>query len=105
MMSLRCSSSILIIGSLYLNSLFIVYGLKLKLFNYNIQNNITIILIERDVKQIRKLTLKLGSLVKETLVKNNKRAGGAYKWTKVGNQASGARFCVCHWKLMAEIGG
>src|ERR1700683_3800435 len=98
MMSLRCSSSILIIGSLYLNSLFIVYGVKLSLFNYNIQNNITIILIEREVKQIWKLTLKLGSLVKEIIMKNNERAGGADKWTKVGNQASGAQFCVRHWK-------
>jgi len=46
------------------------------------------------VKQRQKLILKLGSLVKETLVKKNKRAGGAYKWTKVGNQASGAQFRV-----------
>jgi uncharacterized membrane protein len=57
------------------------------------------------VKQIRKLTLKLGSLVKETLVKNNKRAGGAYNWTKVGNRAGGARFRVRCWKLMVGIGG
>ena len=35
----------LIILSLYLNSLFFVYGSKLLLFNYNIQNNLTIILI------------------------------------------------------------
>jgi hypothetical protein len=40
---------------------------------------------EREVKQGRKLTLKLGGLVKETLVRDNKRAGWAYKWTKVGN--------------------
>ena len=38
--------------------------------------------------------IEAGSLVKETLVKNNKRAGGAYKWTKVGNQAGGAQFRV-----------
>ena len=46
------------------------------------------------MKQRQKLTLKLGSLVKETLVKNNKRAGRAYKWTKVGNQAGRAQFHV-----------
>jgi hypothetical protein len=47
----------------YLNSLFIVYGFLKILFNYNIQNNLTIILIimiEREVKQRWKLTLKLG---------------------------------------------
>ena len=38
-------------------------------------------------------------------LKNNKRAGGAYKWTKVRNRASGAQFCVCHWKLMVGDGG
>jgi len=32
--------------------------------------------------------------VKETLVKKKQRAGGAYKWSKVGNQATGAWFCV-----------
>ena len=103
----RCPSWILIIVSLYLNSLFIVYGFKKLLFNYNIQNNLTIILIimiEREVKQRQKLTLKLGSLLKETLVKNNKRAGGAYKWTKVWNQGGGARFRVRGWKSTAGGG-
>ena len=83
---MRNTGWILVVVSLYLNSLFIVYGLKKLLFKYNIQNDLTIILIimiEREVKQRQKLTLKLGSLLKETLVKNNKRAGGAYKWTKV----------------------
>jgi len=31
----------------------------------------------------------------KTLVNNNNKKGrGAYKWTKIGNRASGARFCV-----------
>src|ERR1700729_247587 len=91
----RCSSSILIIVSQYLNCL----------FNYNNLTIILITMIGREVKQRWKLTLKLGSLVQETLVKKNKRAGGAYKWTKVRNQAGGTQFCVRHWKSMAGDGG
>ena len=63
--------------------LFFVYELKLKFFNYNIQNTLTIILIimsEGAEVEIDILTFKLGDL-KETSAstKRNGRRGRAYR--------------------------
>src|SRR5882762_7873742 len=81
----------------YCKSIFYLFILclwiKLLLFNYNIHNNLTIIIIYSGGG--KGLTLKLGSLVvgHEQIIIIEK-AGGTYKWMKVGNQAGWARF-VC----------
>src|SRR5882724_9729590 len=70
--------------------------IKLLLFNYNIQNNLTIIIIYRKMKWRWKGTYieagEFGGGHEQIIIIN--RAGGTYKWMKVGNRAGWARF-VC----------
>jgi len=63
------------------------YSIKLLLFNYNIQNNLTIIIIYRKMKWRWKGTYieagEFGDGHEQIVIIN--RAGGTYKWMKVGN--------------------
>src|SRR5882724_5157773 len=66
--------------------------IKILLFNYNIQNNLTI--IYRKMKWRWKGTYieagEFGGGHEQIIIIN--RAGGTYKWMKVGNRAGWARF-------------
>src|SRR5882762_2117297 len=79
----------------YCKSIFILcLWIKLLLFNYNIQNNF--IIIYRQMKWRWKGTYieagEFGGGHEQIIIIN--RAGGTYKWMKVGNRAGWARF-VC----------
>src|SRR5258705_764520 len=69
------------------------YSIKL-LFDYNIQNNLTIIIIYRKMKWRWKRTYieagEFGGGHEQIIIIN--RAGGTYKWMKIGNRAGWARF-------------
>src|SRR5882762_4769389 len=75
------------------------YSIKLLLFNYNKQNNLTIIIIYRKMKWRWKGTyIEAGEFGggHEQIIIN--RAGGTYKWMKVRNRAGCARFvCAVVW--------
>src|SRR5258705_5034773 len=67
---------------------------KLLLFNYNIQNNLTIIIIYRKMKWRWKGTyIEAGEFGHKQIIIIN-RAGGTYKWMKVGNRAGLGSVCV-----------
>src|SRR5882762_5175815 len=70
------------------------YSIKLLLYNYNIQNNLTTIIIYRKMKWRWKGTYieagEFGGGHEQIIIIN--RAGGTYKWMKVGNRAGWVRF-------------
>src|SRR5258705_12273745 len=70
--------------------------IKILIFNYNIQNNLTIIIIYRQMKWRWKGTYieagEFGGGHEQIIIIN--RAGGTYKWMEVGNRAGWAWF-VC----------
>src|SRR5882762_3596594 len=84
----------------YCKSIFYLFILclwiKLLLFNYNIQNNLTIIIIYRKMKWRWKGTYieagEFGGGHEQIIIIN--RAGGTHKWMKVGNRASLGSVCV-----------